>query len=151
MPLLPLALSRDLSRQRASFLGSPSPPECNSSASADELKFLRMRRDRERLSKVSSIPGHRRRRALYPPRRGRCAKGEMQRRNFVGLFQAVLVVGSLPLLTLSLSLSFPFPITLAKALLLSFYLCASLSPAALTLSFRRSRSFARLSGQIDFS
>jgi len=97
------------------------------------------RRDRERLSKVSNIPGHRRRRALYPPRRGRYAKGEMQRRNFVGLFQPVLVVESLPSLppslplslSLSLSLSLarspPFPITLAKALLLSFYLAASLS------------------------
>jgi len=96
------------------------------------------RRDRERLSKVSNIPGHRRRRALYPPRRGRYAKGEMQRRNFVGLFQPVLVVESLPSLPpslpLSLSLSLsrllvppPFPITLAKALLLSFYLAASLS------------------------
>lgn len=102
--------------------------------------------------RVSSIPGHRRRRALYPPQRGRYAKGEMQRRNFVGLFRPVLVVES------------PFPPPSPSPSHSSFssllkhrfsvsplpFSSFSLFPFAF-LAPRRSRSFAQLSGQIDFS
>lgn len=100
------------------------------------LKFLRIYAIVNVSRRVSSIPGHRRRRALYPPRRGRYAKGEMQRRNFVGLFRPVLVVESLSLsLILSPSL---FLFLIAKASFLSL----GLSPPALSRSFpfRLSRS-----------
>ncbi|KYN14326.1 hypothetical protein ALC57_13493, partial [Trachymyrmex cornetzi] len=72
------------------LIDSEEPPSRRSKPGGPAPGPLSFSLYREHFSEVSSIPGHRRRRALYPPRRGRYAKGEMQRRNFVGLFRPVL-------------------------------------------------------------